>query len=125
MVRAECSSSIDTIKELKEELEGTKIKVANSNSGKIGSSGNSSTAAETSNHLSTISALKEEVEKLKYRLRDFQRASGLDHIESETRVRHERLVARLSVTFLCLGPAHDCESKQQLQDSERSDDDHY
>ena len=42
--------------------------------------------AEGTNQAATISSLRSEVEKLRFRLREFQRATGRDHIESETRV---------------------------------------
>lgn len=80
-VRAEARLSLEEMHTLKESLRSAPMAEAPCNVVLAVA------AAATPSSTATVAALKEEVEKLRFRLREFQRAVGKDHIESETRVR--------------------------------------
>lgn len=81
-VRSEASQSLAEVQKLKQTLESGLLSPPHPPA----AAPVPQKPAEGTNQSATISSLREEVEKLRFRLREFQRATGTDHIEAETRV---------------------------------------
>jgi chromosome segregation ATPase len=102
-VRREASTSIVQVQELRLRLSAADAKPAAAQGQGQGQAASApAPTAEASNQAANISALREEVGKLRFRLREFQRASGTDYIESETRVYFFFLILYMLVLFILI-----------------------